>query len=82
MAGIDSFQQSGLNTSLHNFRSRLATPLLPAGYGACAMSYMEACPESNRVNAMTSEMSPLRISFIRTAVAAEYMRDGGVETRE
>jgi hypothetical protein len=43
---------------------------------------MEAYPTSVRVNAIISEMSPLRISLIRTAVAAEYIRDEGVETRE
>lgn len=28
------------------------------------------------------EMVPFKISFIKTAVAAEYLREGGTETRE
>lgn len=35
-----------------------------------------------RTNAMTSDIVPFNISFIKTAVAAEYVRDGGIETRE
>lgn len=34
------------------------------------------------MNATMRDMNPLSISFIRTAVAAEYVRDGGMETRE
>lgn len=37
---------------------------------------------SMREKAKTSEMAPLRISFMSTAVAAEYARSGGVDTRE
>lgn len=35
-----------------------------------------------RVKAMMREMDPFKISFIKTAVAAEYVREGGIETRE
>ena len=80
MAGIESFQQSGLKISLHNLCSRATTPLLPAGSDACVRSYME--PTSVRINAMASEINPLKSSFIRTAVAAEYVRDEEAETRE
>lgn len=43
---------------------------------------MGACPESRREKAMTSDIRPFMTSFMRTAVAAEYLWDDGVETRE
>lgn len=42
----------------------------------------DAQPESMRQKAMNSEMEPLRTSFMRTAVAAEYILEEGVETLE
>lgn len=37
---------------------------------------------SMREKAINREMPPFSSSFIKTAVAAEYAREGGVETRE
>lgn len=87
IAGIESFQQSGLKISLHNFLARWmnedscqdtfdSRSLGVKGGGATEEL------TSTRVYAMISEMVPFRISFIRTAVAAEYVREDGVDTLE
>lgn len=65
---MESFQQSGLKTSLANLRRRV-----PSG---------GATEASIRLKAMEREISPLKISLRRTAVPAEYARPGGVDTRE
>lgn len=70
-AGIDNFQQSPLNTPLSNFLS-----LVINGDGSAED------PESMRQKATINEIEPLRTSFIRTAVAAEYILLEGVETLE
>lgn len=35
-----------------------------------------------RAKAIVRDIRPLRISFMSTAVAAEYARDGGIDIRE
>ena len=74
MAGIESFQQSALNTSLHTLLNATQTPtrLRPAA--------SDVLRTLNR--ATTNDIDPLRISFRSTAVAGEYARDAGIETRE
>ena len=73
---MESFQQSGLNTSRESLRTRAERCCGAAG------RWVESAWESTRAKAMMSDMVPLRISFMRTAVAAEYSRDAGVDTRE
>jgi len=77
MAGIESFQQSGLKISRPNFRilRKMGTQREPAAWG-------RSREVSMRAYAMANEMAPFMISWRRTAVAAEYAREGAVETRE
>ncbi len=85
---MESFQQSGLNTSRHSFLTRSKSDEARQFPADCDVSgenekgIASGGEASMRENAKTSEMKPLRISFIRTAVAAEYARDGGVDTLE
>jgi hypothetical protein len=72
---MDNFQQSALKTSLPSLRNRETTLRGLSGEP-------ELGAASTRMNAMASEMLPLRSSFMRTAAAAEYALDGSVETRE
>lgn len=84
MAGIESFQQSGLKTSLPNVRIREKNIRGNAVLGV-RVPYdvsVRGALRSMRLNAMAREMEPLSNSLSRTAVAAEYVPDGGVETRE
>jgi hypothetical protein len=86
---MDNFQQSGRKTSfpriLHRSRNTLGlrgelARRLESGEGRT-----KACCEEfgrTRINAISSDMRPLRSSVARTADAAEYARDGGIETRE
>jgi hypothetical protein len=85
MAGIDNFQQSGLNISLPKVRNRDSivrgfhkevVPGMLKDASAWEVGW------SRRVNAMMREMKPLSNSLSRTAVAAEYILEGGVDTRE
>jgi hypothetical protein len=85
MAGIDNFQQSGLNISLPKVRNRDSTVRGLHNEGVPGMLKDASAWEvgwSRRVNAMMREMKPLSNSLSRTAVAAEYILDGGVDTRE
>jgi len=84
MAGIDNFQQSGLNISLPKLRNRdsivrgFHDEVVPG-----ILKDVSAWEEwSRRVNAMTREIRPLSNSLSKTAVAAEYILEGGVDTRE
>ena len=81
---MESFQQSLLNTSLP---SRLnldnQTHGLSSEVDDCWPSgWYWGAYESSLEKATTSEMEPLRSSVIRTAAAAEYVRDGAADTRE
>lgn len=67
MAGIDSFQQSSLNTSPKSLRTRRVEPM----NDVCAPSLDE--PVSWRRKAKMSDINPFSISLTRTAVAAEYV---------
>jgi hypothetical protein len=82
MAGIDNFQQSGLNISLARVRNRANT--VRGSHDEVVPDILKDTSEwrSIRANAMTREMKPLSSSVSRTAVAAEYALEGGVETRE
>ena len=84
MAGMESFQQSLLNTSFPSRRNRASNSQGFHHAVVIGVPLAEYCGayESKRVNAMTSEMEPLRSSVIRTAAAAEYVRDGAADTRE
>lgn len=89
MAGIDSFQQSALKTSFQRRLMRADTKRgvnHGVGYDVVwEMSLYDAWGSdgsSMREKAINREMPPLSSSFIKTAVAAEYAREGGVETRE
>ena len=74
MAGIDNFQQSGLNISLATLLKATHTPTKLRPAASDALSTLNI--------AMTKDMEPLRISFKRTAAAGEYACDAGMETRE
>ena len=88
MAGIESFQQSGLKTSRPSFFTRSKSDEgreRKVGWVVSVAKDMGIAMggvTSMRQNANTSEMRPLRISFISTAVAAEYAREGGIDTLE
>ncbi len=79
MAGMESFQQSGLNNSAQSFLTRtrskegLQERKKPdfEGSGLTDTGIESGGEASMRENAKTREMTPLRISFISTAVAAE-----------
>ena len=85
MAGIDNFQQSGLKISLPKVRNRdsivrgFHKEVVP---GMLKDASVWEVGWSRRVNAMMREMKPLSSSLSRTAVAAEYILEGGVDTRE
>jgi hypothetical protein len=64
MAGIESFQQSGLRISRVTARKRANTRVSWEHRG------LETEGVSTLEKAMRKEMTPLRSSFIRTAVAA------------
>jgi hypothetical protein len=78
---MESFQQSGLKTSLpnreHRRKKRRGLHGAPA-FAECA----ESRDESTLANAIASEMEPFRSSLTRTAAAAEYASEEGRETRE
>jgi len=85
---MDNFQQSGRKTSfpriLHRSKKTLGLrgelarrPESGEGRKACCEEFGRT-----RINAISSDMRPFRSSVARTADAAEYARDGGIETRE
>lgn len=86
---MDNFQQSDLKTSfptiLHRSRNTLGLSGELAKWFESGEGRTKVCGDEvgrTRANAMSSEMRPLRSSVARTADAAEYAREGGIETRE
>lgn len=81
---MESFQQSGLNISLHRWRNGGVH-----GHGSVAMvstkdssDHGTSATDFTRARAMTKDIEPLRSSLSITADAGEYASEGGVETRE
>lgn len=84
MAGIESFQQSGLKISPHRYQNGAVH-----GYGKAHIvsHHVFRCQGTSatsrtRARAITNDMEPLRSSLRSTADAGEYDSAGGVETRE
>ena len=75
IAGIESFQQSGLKISRDMRRQMPPDNRRLDDWGVKAFV-------SRRYIAMTSDMEPLRSSLMKTADAAEYWRDVGIVVRE
>jgi hypothetical protein len=81
---MESFQQSGLNISLHTCRNG----------DVHGKGNDETTPKKDRrdqgtsttsftlVRAMMKDIEPLRSSLSRMADTGEYEREGGVETRD
>ena len=80
MAGIVNFKQSNLNISLPSFLNRDNGPSLDVAalvgrlYGVVALSI--------RKYAIAKEIAPLSSSTTSTAVPAEYVSEGTVDTLE